>query len=241
MNTSSNPWHFFDRIYCISLLSRKDRLEEVKKQFASVGLLELVEFILVEKQQQNPEEGIFTSHMHCLQKGLAAGAETILVFEDDVCFQGFSVERLRQAVTFLRDTPSWKAFFLGGITGAVKKTKSPAVSKIHYRCLAHAYALNRPFAKQFSQNTWQEIPFDNLLQNHCSEFFSLTPMIAFQSNASTDNKTFFIDRSRRFFGGLQLIQKLNEFYQQHKSILISSHLFFFFLLLILAWKYLQKR
>ncbi len=241
MTCFSNPWQFFEKIYCISITKRADRRAAVEKEFTSVGLLPLVEFVLVDKHPDNPEKGIFNSHMQCLQRGLQAGAKTILVFEDDVCFQGFDAEKLRQATTFLTETPSWNGFFLGAITGSITKTETPVVSQINYRCLAHAYTLNHHFAEKIITKSWQDIPFDNLLQNQCRHFFSITPMIAFQSNAATDNNTFFIDKTRRFFGGLKWLQKFNEFYQHHKTILLSSHLFFFFLLLILAWKYLHNR
>lgn len=106
------------------------------------------------------------------------------------------------------------------------KTDEPSVVSIQYRCLAHAYALNRSFASRIVQESWNNIPFDNLLSNHCQNFFAIYPMIAFQSQASTDNQTIAIDKIRRFFGGLPFIQKTNEFFQRHKFPIIYSHLIF---------------
>ena len=48
-----DPWKFFDTIYCISVDDRLDRREQVKKQFAGVGLLERVEFVLVVRHPEN--------------------------------------------------------------------------------------------------------------------------------------------------------------------------------------------
>ena len=90
-------WDFFDKIYCITLTSRPDRMREAERQFAAVDLDGSVEFLLAEKDHENPERGIYQSHMLCLQKGLEAGARHILIFEDDVFFRRFSHQRLHQA------------------------------------------------------------------------------------------------------------------------------------------------
>jgi hypothetical protein len=108
------------------------------------------------------------------------------------------------------------------------------VAGIQFRCLAHAYALNRPFARHIVQQQWDSIPFDNLLQKQCKSFFALSPMIAFQSTASTDNQTIALDKIRRFFGGLPFIQKNNEFFQQYKRIIVCTHILMFMALVLLA-------
>lgn len=226
MAQTPDSWFFFDKIYCISIDTRADRRREAKKQFEDVGLLERVEFELVKKHPDNQEKGIFQSHMRCLNKGLQAGARHILIFEDDILFHGFKPETLRDAVRFLQKTPAWNGFFLGGITTQMTKTDEPSVVSIQYRCLAHAYALNRSFARRIVQESWDDIPFDNLLGSHCKDFFAIYPMIAFQSQASTDNQTIAIDKMRRFFGGLPFIQKTNEFFQRHKLLIICIHLLF---------------
>lgn len=220
MTPASDPWAFFDKIYCISIETRLDRRTEAKKQFSAVGLLPRVEFVLVKKHPENQEQGIFQSHMYCLKKGLKAGADRILIFEDDILLQGFDGQKLQRATTFLSTLPAWNAFFLGALTTRIDPTAEPAVARIRYRCLAHAYALNRPFAQRIIQEGWSGIPFDNLLRHHGNDFFALAPMVAFQSQASTDNQTMLIDRMRRFFGGLPFIQKMNEYYQRHKAVLV---------------------
>ncbi len=162
--------------------------------------------------------------MNCLKKGLKEGANHILIFEDDILIKNFQPQALLNAVHFLKKWQSWNAFFLGAISSNIKKTKESSVVRIQYRCLAHAYALNRPFARQFSNQSWNNIPYDNLLQKQCDEFFALSPMIAFQSTASSDNQTILLDRMRRFLGGLPFIQKANEFFQRHKLIIICFHI-----------------
>ncbi len=220
-------WSFFDRIYCISIDRRSDRREQAKKQFAEVGLLERVEFVIVAKHPQDREKGIFESHMCCLRKGLEAGAKHILIFEDDVFFQKFDSRSLQNACSQLGRSTNWDALFLGCITGGSTKTENSSLVRIQYRCLAHGYALNRPFAKRLARENWSGIPFDELLRRSRSHFYALYPMCAFQGRAGTDNQTVVIDRMRRLFGGLPFIQRANELYQNHKVVLLTLNLILF--------------
>jgi len=233
MTTSLDPWSFFDKIYCISIDTRIDRRTEAKKQFSEAGFLDKVEFVLVKKHPENPEKGIFESHMSCLKKGLQAGAEHILVFEDDILIRNYKPHILHEAQAFLNKNSHWNAFFLGAIISKMKKTNGKAIVTIKFQCLAHAYALNQHFAKHLVQQPWNNIPFDDLLQKQCKNFFALSPMIAFQGGASSDNRTIALDRLRRFFGGLPFIQKSNEFYHRYKFAILCSHAVVFFALIIL--------
>lgn len=221
---SSSSWDFFDRIYCISVDERSDRRELVRKQFADVGLLDRVEFVIVARHPQNPEQGIFESHLICLNRGLSAGAKHILVFEDDVFFRGFDPGRLDRACRQLEQGEQWNGLFLGCLTRGSRRTTSRALVKIRYRCLTQAYALNRDFAKRIAREKWSGEPYDMLLKKEGADFFAVYPMCAFQGLSGTDNKTVMIDRMRRLFGGLPFIQRMNEFYQNHKVQVVAAHL-----------------
>jgi hypothetical protein len=217
-------WTFFDKIYCITLDSRPDRMREAKNQFALAGLDQRVEFIVVIKDEENPERGIYQSHLRCLALGLEAGAQHILVFEDDVFFRGCSEERLHQACGFLQKTGIWDAFFLGCLTSGSRRTDQEAVVQVRYRCLSHAYAVNRAFAERIVREQWRGIPFDGLLQSCEARYFALRPMCAFQRLTSSDNKTVWLDRLRNLFGGLAIIQRCNEIYHNNKGLVIILHL-----------------
>ncbi len=215
-------WTFFDKIYCITLETRPDRTEKARKQLENVGLLQRVEFVVVVKHPYNQEEGIFESHMLCLKKGIKEKARHILIFEDDVFFRGFDKQKLQEVCSYLGSGTQWNALFLGCITDGSKKMEKMHLAKITYRCLAHAYALNQPFAKHFVQKKWRGIPFDELLRRHSMDFYALYPMCAFQGLSGTDNQTVVIDRMRRILGGLPFIQKANELYQNRKAVLLSA-------------------
>lgn len=217
-------WEFFDKIYCITLDSRPDRMLAASRQFAAVGLDERVEFLVVAKDGEDPVRGIYQSHMRCLAQGLEAGARQILIFEDDVFFRGFSAARLDAACRYLEQTGRWDAFFLGCITSGSERTDHDAVARIQYRCLSHAYALSRPCAERIVQEKWRGIPFDGLLRRCNGQHFALSRQCAFQGLASSDNETVWIDRLRNLCGGLPFIQRCNEIYQQNKGLVIGTHL-----------------
>ena len=217
-------WDFFDRVYCISLHERLDRRRQAQQEFAGVGLLDRVEFVLVDPHPENREQGIFESHLHCLNRGLAAGAQTILIFEDDVFFRGFSPGALAAACDELAAMPRWDAFFLGCITTGSRRTSGSSLAAINYRCLSHGYGVHRDFADTIARQPWHGTPYDTMLRERCRNYYALYPMCAFQGLSSTDNQTVAIDRLRRLLGGLPFLQRLNEFYQNNRTVLLLSHL-----------------
>ena len=230
-----DPWKFFDTIYRISVDDRHDRREQVKKQFAAVGLLERVEFVLVTRHPEDREKGIFESHLLCLQRALAAGAQHILIFEDDVFFHDFDSRALVEACTHLERLASWDGLFPGCITSGSRQTEVKSLVRIKYRCLSHAYAVNAPMARRIVREEWSGIPYDGLLRRMSGDFFAIYPMCAFQGLSESDNQTVAIDRIRRLFGGLPFIQKMNEIYQNHKALILAAHLAVFLVLVTLVY------
>ncbi len=221
---SAGTWDFFDRVYCISLYERTDRRKQVQEEFAAVGLSARVEFVLVNRHPRNREQGIFESHILCLRRGLASGAQTMLLFEDDVFFRGFSPSRMMDACAALAALPSWRVFFLGCITSGSRRLRRSSLAMIRYRCLSHGYAIHRDFAEIIVEKKWQGVPYDTMLKQEGDGYHSLSPMCAFQGVAGSDNQTVAIDRLRRLCGGLPFLQRINEFYQNNKIILLVTHL-----------------
>ena len=231
---AKNPadgWDFFDRIYCISLKEREDRRQSAAAQFSRVGLDGKVEFVIVKRHPVDVEQGTYESHMTCLRKGLEAGAERIVVFEDDILFDRFDPERFRQCTRFLSVHPDWKVLLLGALIRSSRKTGEPAVQKVGYQSLAHAYALNRPYAETLAYKPWEGIVIDTLFRPLTDHIYAIDPMFAFQADLSTDNKYPGLDRFRRWCGGLERVQKANEFYQHHKFGIIAAHVLVLFALL----------
>jgi hypothetical protein len=228
-------WAYFDTVYCISLNERRDRRRAARRQFDKVGLADRVEFVTVEKHPVDAEQGIFESHMACMRKGIAADAQTMLIFEDDIVFDRFSAAVLADCVDFLSKTPSWKIFFLGCLVYRSQKTDNRAVLKVRYRSLCHAYAVEREFAEMLVAMPWNKKPYDTLLRHVAKDSFAAHPAFAFQSNARTDNRRLLVlDRFRRMCGGLARIQKMNEWYHHNRLAIIGIHLLAIVFLLMLA-------
>ena len=230
-------WDFFDRIYCISVEEREDRRKAVASQFKKVGLDSRVEFVIVKRHPENVEQGMYESHMACLRKGLEAGAERIAVFEDDVLFDRFDEGRFNRCTRFLSAHPDWQVLLLGGLIRSSQKTADPCVRKVRYQSLAHAYAVNRPYAATLAYVPWQGIVVDTLFRPLTDHIYAACPMFAFQNNLPSDNDKYrHLEQFRRCCGGLERIQKMNEFYHNHRLGIFAFHLL---ALLVLAWAVLR--
>ena len=234
LKKETNGWDFFDRIYCISLEEREDRRQAAADSFSKVGLTGKVEFVMVKRHPFNVEQGMYESHMTCLRKGLEAGAERIVVFEDDVVFDRFDAERFKQCTQFLAEHPNWKVLLLGALIRSSRKTTHPFIQKVAYQSLAHAYALNRPYAETLAYQPWQGIIIDTLFRPLTDHLYAVYPMFAFQNDfvSDNDNKYQGLERFRRLCGGLERIQKANEFYQRHKFGVLAAHILIILSLLI---------
>ena len=236
--SAAELWAYFDRVFCISLEDRADRRQSARDQFRKIGLADRVEFVIVNKHPTNSEQGIFESHMRCIRMGIKAAAQTILIFEDDVVFDRFNTCVLEESIRFLSSNSKWKLFFFGCLADSSQKTKNRFVLQIRYRSLAHAYVIQRRFAESLVKQSWQHTPYDTMLQAQSAQYYVAYPAFAFQSNTRTDNTRFLMrDRMRRLFGGLERIQKLNEWYLRHRSVVIGIHIFLILILLILVAAY----
>jgi GR25 family glycosyltransferase involved in LPS biosynthesis len=229
----ANGWDFFDRLYCVSLQDREDRRKSALKEFSKVGLVDRVEFVLGEHHPSDMEQGVYESHMMCLSKGLEAGAKNIVVFEDDVEFDRFDPERLRSCTEFLRQHPEWKVLLIGALIRSSRKTTNLCVQKVRYQSLTHAYALNRHYAETLAYEPWQGIVNDTLFRPLTDDVYAIYPMCAFQKNFTSDNYKYpTLVLIRRMLGGLERIQKANEFYHRHKFGVIAAHVMIILSLLI---------
>ncbi len=233
MTTLNNGWEFFDRLYCVSLREREDRRKSAQAEFAKVGLGHRVEFIIGDRLSDDFEKEVYESHMLCLRKGLESGAKNIVVFEDDVEFDGFDPETLKRCADFLRQTPGWKVLLLGALIRSSRKTVSSAVQQVLYQSLTHAYALNRHYAETLAYEPWRGIVNDTLFRPLSDDVYAIYPMCAFQKNFTSDNYKYpWLVTVRRTLGGLKRIQKVNEFYQRHKFGVIALHIVIVLLLII---------
>ena len=228
-------WEYFDKIYCISLDERSDRRKEAKAQFDAVGLLNSVEFVIVKKHPIDCEQGILESHLLCMKKGLSAGADNIVIFEDDICFDRFSPQVLKSSIDFLSAEPNWKIRFLGCMVKGSRKTENKSVLNIDFRSLCHAYVISPDFAQRLVEDSWRETPFDDMLRDlRDNHFYAIYPSFAFQGNSRSDNHRYLaLDRFRRLCGGLRRLQKMNEYFHLNKRIIVMIHVLLILMLIVI--------
>jgi len=218
-------WDLIDRIYCISLAERTDRQASAKAQFERVGLENKVMFHRVQRHPTDCEQGIYESHQACLKMGLASGARHILVFEDDVVFGTVDAHRLGQGIAFFEERSDCEILFLGCLAGRSWTTGAPGVRRVRYSCLAHAYLVKTSLARRLADEPWRGIPWDIVLKKNAQNAFALYPSIAFQSNSPSDNHRHrTLETVRRIFGGLRVIQTVNERYHRFRYAIIAAHL-----------------
>ena len=220
-----DPWAAIDRIYCISLAEREDRRKQAAREFAAAGLADRVEYHIAPKHR-NPEQGCYESHLACMGKGVEAGAERILVFEDDIRFDRFRPEILEQAMAFLDTEPDWHMLFLGCMVRRSRRTSHPGILRVRFRSLTHAYVIRRAFAAAQMEKPWHGVPFDDFIRDlRDDRSYAVHPAFAFQSDSRSDNDRYLpLDRFRRLCGGLRRLQKLDEFLHLHRPLLIAVHL-----------------
>ena len=217
-------WQRIDRIYCISLEDRHDRQASAGRQFARVGLEGKVSFLIARRHPVNCEQGIFESHQASLKMGLNAGARHMLIFEDDVVFGAIDTHRLKKAIDGFIDTPDWPILHLGCLASGSQATPISGIRRIRYRCLAHAYLIQRRLAQRIVDTPWEEVPYDTMLKRITGSHVVLYPSIAYQSNSPSDNaRQRTLDRIRRLFGGVRTIQIVNEHYLRFRPAVIALH------------------
>jgi hypothetical protein len=185
--TFSDPFQFFDLIYCINLDSRPDRWQEAVRAFSAVGILDRVERVAA-IIHPDPREGCRLSHLECVRRAEAAGAEKVLIFEDDVVFRGFSYQRLAQSLKRLCTIPDWELFYLGGYLLATPESYGDLMRVP--MAMTHAYAIHRrAFGKIQESTTPYDIWLAMNMKSYCAH-----PLLALQRDGFSDLEKVWIYR-----------------------------------------------
>lgn len=162
----SNPFSFFDRIYCINLDSRPDRWRQCNAKFSEFGISGLpvrfpaVHFRGVPDNQRKlaGQAGCTLSHFAVLSDAKKNGFKNFLVLEDDFEIHGETgayLENLSKSISQLPD--NWDMFYLGGnLTdnyGVYPVSKySRNLLKLHSCHTTHAFAVNSSCYDLYGQN-----------------------------------------------------------------------------------------
>lgn len=148
--------NYFEKIYCINLEHRKDRLEQSIQRFKDFEILDKVQFVkgIVYNDErltpdQNAKMGCLLSHYWILKDAKKNGYENILVFEDDFEFtkdKAYVNEKINKCT---KELPlDWDIFYLGayfvsGYSYSCVNTYSDNLIKVKTAFCAHSLAYSK--------------------------------------------------------------------------------------------------
>lgn len=189
-------WSFVDRVYCISLAERPDRMVRAAREFHRVGLCRRVVFYRPDRHPTRVIEGIWQSHRTVALHAREQGAETALIFEDDVAFAAWVGPRTVAAVAraFERLPPDWTIFFLGHWPLKARFVR-PNLLRTASAC-AHAYVASprllawladNPFSKEVRDR--ERIAGGGIDASYARlpQAFAFFPMLATQAARGSDH------------------------------------------------------
>jgi len=105
-------YNFFDKIYCINLITRNDRYMSATNTFNKLNIKN-VEFCRVNKSDKGGRYGCFESHIDIIKKSLKLNLNNILIFEDDIRPSNYyNLELLNNSIKFMKNN-NWDVFYLG--------------------------------------------------------------------------------------------------------------------------------
>ena len=162
----SNPFDFFDHIYCIHLPHTKRRAL-IETEFERIGVADRVQYIHAPsppasftmsnmRRGASGEFGVNLSQIKAVVQAISDGAQHPLFFEDDVIFHKNTHKLLEQS---LSDLPKeWDLLYMGGHpTGPIfnpQATKfSETLAEVGKFSFADSYAFNDGQAARFF-NSW---------------------------------------------------------------------------------------
>lgn len=150
----SNPFEYFDHVFCINLTESIDRRNKMIKEFESIGINNY-EFISAQKPneifrttnfQYSGEFGCVLSHLKAITHAIKLGCENPLFLEDDIEFINEPKETLTKALTVL---PDYKVFYLSGNPQSKYHKIHTNLVKVDKFLTAQSYSIKRKYLLDF--------------------------------------------------------------------------------------------
>lgn len=108
----------FDRVVCINLDERQDRWQQVQESIASMQMgisaerFSAIKPDLAREPIYNGRAGCLLSHRAVIEQAYRDGLESVLVLEDDLCFDLAFPEKIGPTIASLQQV-EWDVFYLG--------------------------------------------------------------------------------------------------------------------------------
>lgn len=111
----TNPFYYFDAIYCINLDRDEDRWRTAQAQFNSLGIAHRVQKFAAIETPENHHIGCALSHRAIVQDAMTRRLNNVLVLEDDVVFDAATLDNLGGSIAEIEGA-EWDVLFLGAHT-----------------------------------------------------------------------------------------------------------------------------
>ncbi len=225
----TDPWHFLDAVYCITLDTATHRHPKVQAELERVGLWPKTTMLFNQRDPQGGLRGCHESHRKAWALAKERRLRNVLILEDDVFFAKDMNKYLPYAAAFVNGAKDWDCLFLGWTPIRSKSTKWKHIAEIRCGTAMHAYIVNRgALEKGLPPFDQHKLPVDILIMcpqcgtkshttplqqcvrrpNPAYQMFTLNPVVAFQKydkttatgNSDAANKRKQKVRLMRFFG-----------------------------------------
>lgn len=156
----------FSRAHCVNLKYRPDRWEDFLERLACLGVTGVDRYEGISGDICQPPHwwrsgngawGCLMSHFRIVQDALTDGLDSVLIFEDDVCFSDDFAERLPSIMEEIdKLNGNWDMLYLGG-QHLYHETSPPwPFRESLVRCnnvnRTHAFAVSKRFMVKFCQH-----------------------------------------------------------------------------------------
>lgn len=176
-----------NKMYCINLHNRNDRMEASKKIFDKYNLF--VKFYRVNKDIDDPVRGCFNSHTAIIKKAYEKKFDNVLIFEDDiVCYLDKNeFDNIIQNVYNFIQTHDYDIFFLGSspdiYNGSAKKITNNIYQVNAFN--THAYILSKSGIEKYKDLAYYNIPIDEIYSKS-NKTYAFVPSIFNQNESESD-------------------------------------------------------
>ena len=109
----SNPFFYFDAVYCITRDATGDRWERLREQFTRLGIAHRVRRYTVVDDAGMQDMGRERSHCRIIERAQQLGFEHVLILEADVAFRDDCLAHLQRSIDEVRTRP-WMVLRLDG-------------------------------------------------------------------------------------------------------------------------------
>ncbi|WP_219094707.1 glycosyltransferase family 25 protein [Pseudomonas sp. UMAB-40] len=165
-----------DGVFCISLQKRTDRRVLLNREFEGSGLT--IEFVIVDRDDENPERGCFESHVRCAKLALQRNYRRVLILEDDATLVSFNQSQVKQMNAFM-NLREPELLYLGANLGKVWLTWKRGIARVRAKG-THAYILsNRGCRHLLGHAPYAGIAIDNVYSKNFKGYMAF-PMLSQQ-------------------------------------------------------------